>query len=84
MRLQYLLAEFLLALVDVRVQLVTVLADGELLVVINRDVDLLPAHRFILRVVELRHIGVAQGLISSQALVRVEVEETLKQVEGVI
>jgi hypothetical protein len=52
-RLQRLLPQFLLALVNVRVELVAVLPDGELLVVIDRNVDFLGANRLIFRVVEL-------------------------------
>ena len=63
MRLQYLLSKFLLAFVDISVELVAVLSDGELLVVIDRDVDLLRAHGLVLGVVELRYVGVTQGLL---------------------
>jgi hypothetical protein len=53
MRLQYLLSKFLLAFVDISVELVAVLSDGELLVVIDRDVDLFWAHGLVFGVVEL-------------------------------
>jgi hypothetical protein len=53
MRLQYLLSKFLLAFVDISIELVAVLPDGELLVVIDRNVDFLGANRLIFRVVEL-------------------------------
>ena len=53
MRLQYLLSKFLLAFVDISIELVAVLSDGELLVVIDRNVDFLGANRLIFRVVEL-------------------------------
>ena len=84
MRLQYLLSKFLLAFVDISVELVAVLPDGELLVVIDRDVDLLGADGLVLGVVELRHVGVAQGLLRGQPLVRVEMEQRLQEVERVI
>ncbi len=51
-----LLVELLLAADDVSVEFFTVLADGELLIVIERNVDLLLAHRLVIRVVELRHV----------------------------
>ena len=63
MRLQYLLSKFLLACVDISVELVAVLSDGELLVVIDRDVDLFWAHGLVFGVVELRNVGVTQGLL---------------------
>ena len=75
MRLQYLLSKFLLAFVDISVELVAVLPDGELLVIIDRDVNLLWAHRLVLGVVELRYIWVTQGLFGGQAFVRVEMKQ---------
>lgn len=80
MRLKYLLSEFLLALVDISIELVTVFANRELLVVVNRNVNFLAANRLILRVVELRNIGVSQGLFRRESLMRVEVEQALKKV----
>jgi hypothetical protein len=53
MRLKDLLSKFLLALVDISVELVTIFADRELLIIINRDINLLAAHGLILRIVEL-------------------------------
>lgn len=84
MRLQYLLSKFLLAFVDISVELVAVLPDGELLVVVDRDVNFLGAHRLVLRVVELRDVGVSEGLLCGQTLVRVEMEQRLQEVEGVV
>ena len=80
MRLKYLLSEFLLALVDISIELVTVFANRELLVVVNGNVNFLAANRLILRVVELRNIGVSQGLFRRESLMRVEVEQALKKV----
>ena len=65
MRLKDLLSKFLLALVDISVELVTIFADRELLIIINRDINLLAAHRLILRIVELRYIGMSQCLFGS-------------------
>ena len=79
-RLKYLLSEFLLALVDISIELVTVFANRELLVVVNGNVNFLAANRLILRVVELRNIGVSQGLFRRESLMRVEVEQALKKV----
>ena len=69
------LSELLLPSVDVRVQLVAVLANRELLIVVDGDVDAARAHWLILRVVELGDVGVAQGLICRQAPIRVELQQ---------
>lgn len=69
------LPQLLLATVDVCVQLVSVLADRELLIVIDRDVDAARTHGLILRIVELRDVGVPQSLIGRQSSVGVELEE---------
>lgn len=60
--LQDLFPQFLFALVDIGVQAVAVLPDRELLVVVDRDVDAPSAHWLVLRVVELSHVRVPQGL----------------------
>ena len=56
-RRQNLLSQLLLSLVDVCIQLISIVSDGELLVVINRDVNLLLTDWFIIWVVELCNIG---------------------------
>ena len=84
MRLEDLLSELLLAFVDISIELVAVLSDGELLIVVNRDVDLLAAHWLVLRVVELGHIRVSQGLLCCQTLVRVKLKKALQKVQGII
>ena len=55
--LQDLLPEFLLSLVNVCVELISVLPDREFLIVINGDVNLSQAVLLIIRVVELSYIG---------------------------
>lgn len=75
-------SKFLFALVDIRVELVPVLANGKLLIIVDWNVDLLRAHWLLVGVVELGHVGVLQGLLSSQAFVRVEVEQILQQIQG--
>lgn len=62
---------------DVRVQLVPVLTNRELLVVVDRDLDLLRAVRLVVRVVELSHILVFQRLFCGQTLVRVKHQQLL-------
>jgi hypothetical protein len=70
--------------VDISVELVTIFADRELLIIINRDINLLAAHRIILRIVELRHIGMSQRLFGGKSLVRVEVQEALEKVQRIV
>ena len=77
---QNLLPHLLLALVDIRVELVTVLLDGELLIIIDGNEDLLCAYGFLLGIVELGNVWMLQGLLSCQALIWVELKQTLKQV----
>ena len=84
MRLKDLLSKFLLALVDISVELVTIFADRKLLIIINRDIYLLAAHRLILRIVELRYIGMSQRLFGGKSLVRVEVQEALEKVQRIV
>lgn len=61
---QNLLPHLLLALVDIRIELVAILLDRELLIIIDRNEDLLGAYGLLLRVVELGHIWMLQGLFS--------------------
>ena len=69
---------------DISVELVTIFADRELLIIINWDINLLAAHRLILRIVELRYIGMSQCLFGSKSLVRVEVQEALEKVQRIV
>jgi hypothetical protein len=84
MRLKDLLPKFLLSLVDISIELVTIFADRELLIIINRDINLFAAHRLILRIVELRYIGMSQCLFCGKSLVRVEVQEALEKVQRIV
>ena len=61
---QNLLPHLLLALVDIRIELVTVLLDRELLIIIDRNEDFLGAYWLLFGVVELGHIRMLQGLFS--------------------
>lgn len=54
------------------------------MVIIDGDVNLFAADWLILRVVELRDVGVSQSLIGSQSLGRVELKEALKKVKSII
>ena len=76
-----LLADLLLSLVYVSIQLVPVFSDRELLVVVNRDVDSAGADWLVFWVVELGNVGVSQGLLGGQTLVRVEMEQVADQVD---
>ena len=84
MRLQDALPQLLLSPVDIRVQLVAVFTDRKLLVVVNGNVNSARAYWLILGVVELSHIWVSQGLLSSEPTARVELEEAAEEVERVI
>lgn len=84
MRLKHLLSDFLLSLVNVSVKLVSVFSDGEFLIVINRNVDLLSANGLILFVMELSHVRMLQRLLSSESSVRVELKKILEQVKGIV
>jgi hypothetical protein len=72
MGLERLLPELLLALVDIRIKLVAVLSNRELLVVVDRDDDFACANRLIISVVKLGHVWVSQSLFRSQTLIRIE------------
>jgi len=72
-----LFAQLLLSLVDVCVQFVAVLSDRELLVVVDRDVDLPRANWLVIWVVELRHVRVAKGLLGGETLSWVELQKVL-------
>jgi hypothetical protein len=50
------LSHLLSTLVNIRIELVAVLFDGEFLVVVNRYVDLLSANWFLLWIVELSYV----------------------------
>lgn len=60
--LEQFLAEFLLALVNILIESITVLTDRELLVIVNRNMNLLLADRLVLRAVELSDVGVSESL----------------------
>ncbi len=72
--LHNLLSELLSALVNVLVELVSVLPDGELLIIVDRDVDAHRAIRFFGGVMELRNIGMLENLLSGKSLARIEIK----------
>jgi hypothetical protein len=81
---EYLLSHFLLSLVDVGVELVSVLTDRELLIVINRDEDLFQAVWLLIWVVELSNVRVLKSLLSSESLAWVELEKVLQEIDGIV
>lgn len=83
-RLQSLFAQFLFALVDVAVQLVPVLSNGELLIVVNGNNNLTSAHRLIISVVELGNVRVSEGLLGRQSLIRVKLQQRLQHIQSLI
>ena len=71
-RLRDLLAQLLLPLVYVGVEFVPVFSNRELLVVIDRDVDLSCADWLVIGVVELSYVRMPESLLCTQAFARVE------------
>lgn len=80
---QDLLPHLLLPLMDIRIKLIAVLLDRELLVVVDRNEDFLSANWFLLWVVELLDVGVLQSLLRGQPLVRIKLKQILQQVKRV-
>lgn len=72
-RLKQFLSKFLLALVNVLVEFVSVFTDGKLLIVIDRDVNAPFTVRLILGTMKLRNIRMLKCLFSRKPFVRVEV-----------
>ena len=84
MALENLLSELLLASMDVGVQFLSVLSDGELVVVVHRDVDLLLANWFILRLMEQLHVRVLKCIFGRRTFGRVELQQSTHQVQGIV
>ena len=81
---QQLFPHFLLAFMDIRIELVTVFSDREFLVVIDRYVDFLCADWFLIWVVELRDVWVLESLSGRESLIWVELQKVLNKVESFI
>jgi hypothetical protein len=81
---QQLLPHFLLAFVDIRIELVSVFSDREFLVVIDRYEDFLRAVWFFIWVVELSNVWMLESLFSGESLGRIELQKALEKIEGVI
>ena len=79
---QNLLSHLLLALVDIRIELVSIFLDGEFLIIVDGNEDLLGAYGLLLWIVELGHVWMLQGLLGRQALVRVKLKQILEKVES--
>lgn len=73
-------AQFLTPALNVRVQLVPVIPDRELLIVINWNVYRLRAIRLVRRVMELSHVRVLQTLVGSEPFAWIEDKEALDHV----
>lgn len=76
--------KLLLTSVDVGVQFVSVFKDGELLIVVNRDVNAACADWLVFWIVELGHIRMTQSLFGTQTSAWVELKQTSKKVECVV
>ena len=70
-----LLSHLLSTLVDIRIELVAILFDGEFLVVVNWYVDLLSAYGFFFGIMELSDVRVLQSLLSRQSFIGVELQK---------
>ena len=81
---QQLLSHFLLTLVDIRIELVSVFSDREFLVVIDGYKDLLGAVWFLVWVMELSNVRMLKSLFSGESLVRIELQKALEKVKGII
>ena len=79
-RLRDLLAQLLLPLVYVGVEFVPVFSNRELLIVIDRDVDLSCADWLVIGVVELSYVWMPESLLCTQALARVELQQVSQHV----
>ena len=63
---------------DVRIKLIPVLFNRELLVVVNGNEDFLSAVWLLLRVVELLNVWVRQCLLCSESLVGIKLKQALE------
>lgn len=79
-----LLSHFLLSLVDVGVELVSVLTDRELLVVVNRDENLFQTVWLLIWVVELSDVRMLKSLLGGESLAWVKLEKVLQEVDGIV
>jgi len=69
---------------NIRVELVPVLSNGELLVIVNRNVNLLRADNFSCWLMELSHKWVFQTLLSGHSFIRIECQQTFDEINGFI
>ena len=69
------LPHLLSTLVNIRIELVAVLFNGEFLVVVNWYIDLLSAYWFFFGIMELGDIRMLQRLFSSQSFVGIELQK---------
>ena len=81
---QDLFSHFLFPLVDIRVKLVPVLSDRELLVIIDWDKDFLCANWLFIWVMELSHVRMLQCLLGSESFCWVELQKILQKIQSVV
>ena len=77
MGLEYFFPELLLSPVNVCIQLISIVPNRELLIIIDWDVDLHCANRFVVRVVKLSNVWMLQCLLSCQSLVWIKMHQVL-------
>ena len=68
---------------DIRIELVTILLDGKLLVVINWNENFLRAHRFLLGIMELLDVWMLQSLLSGETFIWIELEQVFQKIKGI-
>ena len=68
------LSHLLSTLVDIRIELVAILFDGELLIVVDRNVNFFCTNWLFFGVMELGYVRMFQSLLSGQPFARVELQ----------
>lgn len=77
-----LLALLLLSAVDIVVECVAILLYREFLVVVHGNLDHVAEDGLLFRTAEVFHVGVLQGLLHAEALLRVEDQQLLNEVDA--
>lgn len=67
--------QLLLAPDDIGVELFAVLADRELLVVVERDVNMFFTDRLIVGIMELSHVRMLESIFRARSLLRIKLEQ---------
>lgn len=84
MRLKYFLSEFFLSLVNVRIQFVSVLSDGELMIVIHGNIYGLFATGLVFLAMELSYVRVLQSFDCGQTFAGIKLQQSFQQIQSLI